>query len=138
MNDILIDLGQYAAWIGVSLPLLALSYAVVDLLTPGNLRVQVSESINAAILVMSRLVAAGIVVLGAILQSDDVLATGIVQTVTASLVGIVAAVVVFVIVDVVLPADVRNLVNEEKFDPAVLVSAGADIAAALVIAGAIS
>lgn len=127
-----------SVWIVVSLALLGAGWLLVDVLTPGDLRKQISASVNAATLVAGRLLGSATVIFAAIGLSDDALATGLVQATVYSLAGLAAAAVTFLLVDALLPAKVRNLVNEPKFNPAVLVAAAADVSVALVIAAAIS
>ena len=53
MEDFINDLGPIAAWLGVSLAIMVAGFMVVDVLTPGHLRTQVSDNLNAALLAFS-------------------------------------------------------------------------------------
>jgi uncharacterized membrane protein YjfL (UPF0719 family) len=64
VEDFINDLGPIAAWLGVSLAIMVAGFMVVDVLTPGHLRTQVSDNLNAALLVAGKLV--GIIVSGAV------------------------------------------------------------------------
>lgn len=138
MREFAEDLGATFAWVGVALAIMAVGFVVVDLLTPGDLRRQVGDNINAAIMVGAKAVAIGIIGLGAILSADDSLEDGLLDAVLYSALGIAVSVVVFLIVDHILPARMRELVREPQFTPATCVAVGVELGVALVIAGAIS
>ncbi|MCB0987751.1 MAG: DUF350 domain-containing protein [Microthrixaceae bacterium] len=138
MEDFINDLGPIAAWLGVSLALMVVGFIVIDVLTPGNLRAQVSENMNAALLVAGKLTAVGIIVGGAVLASPDALDEGLVQAALYGMTGILASSGVFLLLDAALPVKLRELVGEDRFDPAAVVAMGSEIAVALVIAAALS
>ncbi len=138
MEDFINDLGSIGAWLGVSLAIMATGFVSVDLLTPGNLRTQVSESLNAALLVAGKLMAVGIIVMGAVLTSPDALDEGLVQAVLYGLTGIVVSSIAFLLLDLVLPVKLRELVQETEFDPASVVAVGSEIAVALVVAASLA
>ncbi len=138
MDVFIDDLGSTAAWTATATVLMVLGFIVVDLLTPGKLREQVSENLNAGILVGGNLVAVGIIVFSAIWTAPDTLEDGLVEAVLYSVFGLVASAVVFLLVDLVLPVRLRQLVTEREFDPATCVAVGVEVSMALVIAAAIS
>lgn len=138
MEDFINDLGPIAAWLGVSLALMVVGFIVIDVLTPGNLRAQVSENMNAALLVAGKLTAVGIIVGGAVLASPDALDEALVQAALYGMTGILASSGVFLLLDAALPVKLRELVGEDRFDPAAVVAMGSEIAVALVIAAALS
>ena len=138
MEDFINDLGPIAAWLGVSLAIMIIGFVVVDVLTPGSLRDQVSDNLNAALLVAGKLTAVGIIVCGAVLSAPDALDEGLVQAALYGVTGIVASSLVFLLLDAALPVKLRHLVNEKEFDPAAVVAVGLEIAVALVIAASLS
>ena len=138
MEDFINDLGPIAAWLGVSLAIMVAGFMVVDVLTPGHLRTQVSDNLNAALLVAGKLVAVGIIVGGAVFTAPDALDEGLLDAVLYGLTGIVASTIVFLLLDLALQVKLRELVAEPEFDPAAVVAMGSEIAVALVIAASLS
>lgn len=138
MSEFFNDLGNTAAWLATAVALMAAGFVAVDLLTPGDLRKQVSDSINAGLLVGGKMVAVGIIVFSAIWTAPDTLSDGLGEAAAYSILGLIISALVFLLVDWVLPVRLRQLVEEERFDPAVIVAVGAEIGLALVIAAAIS
>ncbi len=138
MSDFIGDLGSTMSWVGVSLALMVAGFVVVDLMTPGKLREQVSSSINAALLVGAKLFAVGIIVSSAVWTAVDDLSEGLVDAVLYSVLGLAVSAVSFLVLDWVMPARMRHLVNEPAFDPVSVVAVGSELSVALVIAAAIS
>ena len=138
MDVFIDDLGNTAAWLGTAMLLMVVGFIVVDLLTPGNLRAQVSENLNAGLLVGGKMVSVGIIIFSAIWTAPDGLSDGLIEAILYSALGLVISAVVFLLVDLVLPVRLRQLVEEERFDPATCVAVGTEIGLALVIAAAIS
>ena len=138
MDVFIDDLGSTVAWTAMAVVLMALGFVVVDVLTPGNLRRQVSENLNAGLLVGGKLAAVGIIVFAAIWTAPDSLDEGLVQAALYSLFGLLVSAIVFLVVDLVLPVRLRQLVTEQEFDPATCVAVGVEVSMALVIAAAIS
>jgi uncharacterized membrane protein YjfL (UPF0719 family) len=132
------DLGNTAAWLGVAIVLMLAGFIAVDMLTPGDLRKQVSESLNAGLLVGGKMVAVGIIIFSAIWTAPDGLSDGLVEAALYSVLGLIISAVMFILVDLILPADLRRLVEQKEFDPAICVAVGSEIGLALVIAAAIS
>lgn len=132
------DLGNTAAWLGTAIALMVAGFIVVDLLTPGNLRAQVSENLNAGLLVGGKMISVGIIIFSAIWTAPDSLSDGLVEAILYSVLGLVISAVMFLFVDLVLPVRLRQLVEETEFDPATCVAVGTEIGLALVIAAAIS
>lgn len=114
MEDFINDLGPIAAWLGVSLAIMIIGFVVVDVLTPGSLRDQVSDNLNTTLLVAGKLTAVGIIVCGAVLSAPDALDEGLVQATLYGVTGIVASSLVFLLLDATLPVKLRHLVNERS------------------------
>lgn len=138
MSDFVSDLGSSFAWLGVALGLMVAGFAVLDVLTPGNLRKQVSNSLNAAVLVAGKLIAVAVIVFAAIWTAGDDLDDGLVDALLYSALGLLVSAVALWLLDLALPAKLRNLVNEQEFNPAAIVAVGAELGVALVVAAAIS
>lgn len=138
MSDFVNDLGDTFAWLGTAVALMALGFVVVDLLTPGNLRRQVSQNLNAGLLVGGKMISVGIIIFVAIWTAPDALDEGLLDAALYSVLGLVMSAVVFLLVDLILPVRLRQLVEEERFDPATCVAVGTEIGLALVVAAAIS
>lgn len=138
MEQFIDDFGITAAWLGTSFVLMAFGFIAVDLLTPGNLRAQVSDNLNAGLLVGGKMVAVGIIIFSAVWTAPDSLSDGLTEAVLYSILGLIMSAIAFIVVDIVLPADLRRLVEQREFDPAICVAVGAEVGLALVIAAAIS
>lgn len=138
MEAFIDDLGSIGAWMGMSLVMMCVGFLVVDLLTPGHLRTQVSQSINAALLVAGKLISVGIIISTAVWTADDEIREGLTHAGLYSVTGIVISALMFLLLDLALPAKLRDLVQETEFDPASVVAMGAEIAVALVIAASLS
>ncbi len=138
MSDFIDDLGSTFAWLGTAAALMIVGFIVVDLLTPGDLRKQVSQNLNAGLLVGGKMIAVGIIVFSAIWTAPDALDEGLLEAVLYSVLGLVMSAGAFLLVDLALPVHLRTLVEEEDFDPATCVAVGAEIGLALVVAAAIS
>lgn len=138
MSAFIDDLGNTIAWLATAVALMALGFIVIDVLTPGNLRKQVSDNLNAGLLVGGKLVSVGIVIFSAISGAPDTLSDGLVEAVLYSVLGMILSALVFLLIDFILPVRLRQLVEEKVFDPATCVAVGADVGLALVVAAAIS
>jgi uncharacterized membrane protein YjfL (UPF0719 family) len=128
------------AYAGVGLAILAVGYAVLDLITPGKLRdlVFAERNVNAAVVVCGNVLALALIVTTAILESDDTLSRGLVQTVVYGLLGIVLQAVAFKIVDWLTPGHLGHIVTAPTPDPASGVVAVITLAMGAVLAAAIT
>lgn len=129
-----------AAYGGVGLLLMLLSFAVVDILTPGNLRHQLwmERNRNAGILVGANLIAVAIIVASAIRASEGNLGEGLVYTIVYSIIGLLIMVISFVIIDMSTPGKLGEIVIHTDSHPAVWVHGIAHIGIAVIIGFAIS
>ena len=100
----------------IGVGVLALGFLALDLITPGNLRTQVylDHNPNAAILLAANHLALAIIVVTAIMTSADHLGQGLVDTAVYGLVGVVLQAVALRVLDAIIPADLRDLVNEPR------------------------
>lgn len=139
-GDLLLD-GVLATllFFAVGAGVLSLGFLALDLLTPGNLRTQVyiDKNPNAAILLGANHLALAVIVVTSILTSSDLLGQGLVDSAVYGVVGVILQAAALRLLDAVVPADLRNLVNEPRMSGATwaiavsLVAIGAVNAAAL-------
>jgi uncharacterized membrane protein YjfL (UPF0719 family) len=128
------------AYAGVGLTLLTIGYAVLDLITPGNLRHLVFQerNVNAAVVAGANSIALTTIIVTAILASDDLIRVGLVQTVVYGLIGIALQAVAFKIIDLVTPGHLGHIVTDARPDPASGVVAVFALAMGAVLAAAIT
>lgn len=128
-----------AAYAGVGVLLMLVSFAVIDVLTPGDLRRQlwVDRNRNAGILVGSNLIAVAIIVAAAIAASEGRLGTGLLYTIIYTLIGLAVMCVAFVIIDFFTPGKLGEIVIGAESHPAVWVQAVFHVGIAVIVAAAI-
>ncbi|WP_305091773.1 DUF350 domain-containing protein [Prescottella sp. R16] len=104
------------AFFAVGIAVLTAGFAMLDALTPGNLRrqVYVEKNPNAAILLGANHLALAIVVITAILTSSDGFAQGIVDSLVYGVVGVVLQAAALAIMNVLLPGRLVTLVGEPR------------------------
>ena len=127
------------AYAGVGVILMIVSFAIVDLLTPGKLRQQVwsERNRNAGILVGANLFAVAIIVTAAIVASEGRLLEGLTYTVVYSAIGLVVMGVTFLVIDALTPGRLGEILVQPESHPAVWVQAIAHIGVAIIIAASI-
>ena len=105
LSDVFTEVGIAATYGLVGLVLMAVGFALVDALTPGNLREQVwvERNRNAAVLLASNLIGVGAIVATAIAASEDDWGAGLVSTVAYGLLGLVLMGLSFLVIDSVTP-----------------------------------
>jgi uncharacterized membrane protein YjfL (UPF0719 family) len=128
------------AYAGVGLAILAVGYAVLDLITPGRLRelVFAERNVNAAVVVCGNVLALAAIVTTAIIESDDDLSTGLVQTLVYGLLGIALQAIAFKVVDLLTPGHLGHIVTAKVPDPAAAVVAVISVALGAVLSAAIT
>lgn len=132
------DLGASLAWMLASFALFAVGFVIIDLLTPGHLRTQVRDNLNAAVLVAAKMLAVAIIVFVSVWTAPDAVGDGIIHAGSQGLVSLAFSVVAFLGLDRLIPGGIRHLVDEAGFAPMVLVAGAAEIAVALTAAVALS
>ncbi|ATD72838.1 MULTISPECIES: DUF350 domain-containing protein [Gordonia] len=127
------------AYAGVGVILMIVSFAIVDLLTPGKLRQQVwsERNRNAGILVGANLFAVAIIVTAAIVASEGRLLEGLTYTVVYSAIGLVVMGVTFLVIDALTPGKLGEILVQPESHPAVWVQGIAHIGVAIIIAASI-
>ena len=136
LGELARGIGAAAAYAGVGFCLLVLGFALVDALTPGKLRQQIwhDRDLNASILVVSALFSVGILVVVSIFVADTDLARGLIDAVAFGLLGIILFGISFKITDWLTPGDLGALLVEDRFHPAVLVTAVVNVTIAMILA----
>jgi uncharacterized membrane protein YjfL (UPF0719 family) len=136
LSDVFQEVGVAATYGVVGLVLMAVGFALVDVLTPGNLREQVwvERNRNAAVLLASNLLGVGIIVATAIAASENDWAIGLVSTAAYGILGLVLMGLSFVVIDVVTPGRLGALLVSEEPHPAVYVNGASHIAVAAIVA----
>jgi len=136
ISDVFGEVGIAATYGLVGLVLMALGFALVDMLTPGNLREQVwvQRNRNASILLASNLLGVGIIVATAIAASENDWGVGLVSTAAYGILGLVLMGLAFVVIDAVTPGRLGAILVEEQAHPAVYVSGAAHLAVSAIVA----
>jgi len=139
VSDVFGEVGIAATYGLVGLVLMALGFALVDILTPGNLREQIwtQRNRNASILLASNVLGVGIIVATAIAASQGNWGEGLLSTAAYGILGLVLMAVSFVVLDAVTPGKLGEIVVEETPHPAVYVNAASHIAVSAIVAVAI-
>ncbi|BBY16801.1 DUF350 domain-containing protein [Mycolicibacterium litorale] len=119
---------------------LAAGFALVDLLTPGNLRtlVFVEYRPNAVAVASGMYAALALVVVSAIIASSNELAQGLVDAAVYGIVGVVLQGVALVVLEVLVPGRFRDLIEAERLHPSAIATAVVLLAVGGVNAAALS
>jgi uncharacterized protein DUF350 len=136
ISDVFSEVGIAATYGLVGLVLMALGFALVDVLTPGNLREQVwvQRNRNASILLASNLLGVGAIVATAIAASENDWGVGLVSTAAYGILGLVLMGLSFVVIDAVTPGSLGAILVEEQAHPAVYVSGASHLAVSAIVA----
>lgn len=132
------DIGGAVAWTLASFGLFVVGFVVIDLLTPGHLRTQIRDNLNAAVLVAAKMLAVAVIVFVAVWTAPDEVGDGIVHAAGLGLFALAFSVAAFFALDRLIPGGIRHLPNEPGFSPMVIVAGAAEIAVALTAAVALS
>ncbi|MEO3757156.1 DUF350 domain-containing protein [Mycobacterium sp. B14F4] len=124
----------------VGVAVLAIGFALADVLTPGSLRhlVFVERRPNAVAVASGMYAALAIVVVSAILASSSELGQGLVDAAVYGLVGVVLQGLALVVLEVAVPGRFRDLITEERLHPAAIATAVTLLAVGGVNAAALS
>ena len=125
-----------AAYAGAGLIVLVLGGILVDLLLPGQLRSQIwqDRNVNATVILSSALVGIGLIVLASIRAASDDVATGVFDTLIFGGLGFVIFTISWFILDVLTPGKLGDILAEDRFHPAVVVSATVNVVVGAIIA----
>lgn len=140
MSDVLNDILDALAFGAVGIAVLGLGYFAIDLLTPGKLGELIwgRRNLNAAIVVASGLSALGLVVATGIWSADGDLGEGLARAAGYGVLGVVLLSVAFLLIDLVTPGKLGDIVTDEKFHPASLVTAASHLAMGAVVAASVT
>jgi uncharacterized membrane protein YjfL (UPF0719 family) len=132
-------IGAIAAYAVIGLVLMLAGFYVIDWTTPGKLSQLVREGRpNAAVVTASGLFSLAFIVVVAIYYSPAKLSDGLLTSLVFGLVGIIAQVLVMRIFEFAMRLDIGAMLAAEKFTPASIVVAAANVALGLVVAVAVS
>lgn len=139
MIALVTDLGVTLGYAAIGIVLMAVGAVLVDVATPGSLRhlIWVERNANAAILLVSNLVAVGVIIVAAIAASDGHFLQGIAATTGYGVVGLLVMTIAFVVLDMLTPGKLGELLVDTERHPAVWISAAVHLAVAAIIAAAI-
>ena len=132
-------IGAIALYAVIGLVLMLAGFYVIDWTTPGKLSQLVREGRpNAAVVTASGLFSLAFIVVVAIYNSPAKLSDGLLTALVFGLVGIIAQVVVIRIFEFAMRIDIGAMLAAEKFTPASVVVAAANVALGLVVAVSVS
>ncbi|GAC70101.1 DUF350 domain-containing protein [Gordonia soli] len=139
IRDIFENAYAAAAYSIVGVVLMAISFVVLDLLTPGKLRevLWAQRNRNAGILVASNLVGIAIIITAAIVASQGRLLEGLLYTVVYTVIGIVVMAITFALIDLATPGKLGELLLHPESHPAVWVQSATHVGVAVIVASAI-
>ena len=140
LTDLLVDILHATVYSGLGVALLLLGFVLVDLLTPGALRVQIwaERNRNAALYLSSSLLGTGAIVFTAILTTYENFTQGLISTACFGLLGLALKAGAFWLVDVLTPGKLGQMIVDTEQHPAVWVSAAANIAISAIVCASIS
>jgi uncharacterized membrane protein YjfL (UPF0719 family) len=124
----------------VGVAVLAIGFALADVLTPGSLRrlVYVQRRPNAVAVASGMYGALAIVVISAIVTSSSELGQGLIDAAVYGLVGVVLQGLALVVLEVAVPGRFRDLITQERLHPAAIATAVTLLAVGGVNAAALS
>src|SRR4051812_5142899 len=129
---------QVLAYTGIGLAILVAGFYVLDLLTPGKLGQLVMDgNPGAALLTFFTLVSLGLVLWFAIFFTGGGW-TGLDDALIFGIIGVVAQAAGFFILDLLTPGKLAEHCFEERLHPAVWVTAGVQLATALVVCASLT
>lgn len=132
-------IGAIALYAVIGLVLMLAGFYVIDWTTPGKLSQLVRDGRpNAAVVTASGLFSLAFIVVVAIWFSPAKLSDGLLTSLVFGLVGIIAQVVVIRLFEFAMRLDIGAILAAEKFTPASVVVAAANVSLGLVVAAAIS
>ena len=128
------------AYATLGVAILAVGFAVLDRITPGNLGqlLYTQRNANVALLAASHMVALAAVIVVAIVVAADDLARGLLEATLFGLLGIALLALAFWIVDRMTPGDLGVIVTSPEPHPAVWFTAASHLALGAVLAAAVS
>ncbi len=136
----LIDLAGGLLYGAEGILLMVIGYAVIDLLTPGNLgRILVEErNRDAGFIVAAALIGIGAIVTVAIYSAEGNLGQGLLQAGGYGLVGVFLMGVAFKVIDLITPDRLGHIVMSSEHQPVTYMISASLMALGAILAAAIS
>jgi uncharacterized membrane protein YjfL (UPF0719 family) len=124
----------------VGIAVLGLGYLALDLLTPGKLGDLIwgRRNLNASIVLASGLAALGGVVATGIWSADGDLGEGLARAAGYGILGVVLLSASFLLMDLLTPGKLGDIITEDRFHPAALVTAASHLAIGAVVAASVT
>lgn len=140
MSDVLTDILDALAFGAVGIAVLGLGYLALDLLTPGKLGDLIwgRRNLNASIVLASGLAALGGVVATGIWSADGDLGEGLARAAGYGILGVALLSVSFLLMDLLTPGKLGDIITEDRFHPAALVTAASHVAIGAVVAASVT
>lgn len=142
IDELLTEMGIGLAYGGIGLLLLMFAYFVLDMVTPGKLNEQLMQrnSYNAALVLGSGWLAAGMIVATSLWTSEGKVAEALTKAFGFGLVGVLLLGVMFKLIDVLTPGKLGHVLlgEDDRNHPMAVVVSSALLAVGLVISAAIS
>ncbi len=140
MNELLDGLLSTLAFAAVGIVLLAVSFFLLDLLTPGKLaqHVFVEHRRDAAMVLASSLAATGLILATAIYTAESDGWQALLESTAYGALGVALLGVAFVVLDLLTPGRLGDMLTDESDDPAVWVTVAIQLAIGLVVAASIT
>lgn len=124
----------------VGVAILSLGFVLADLLTPGNLRLQVfrEHRPNAVAMTVAMDLSLALVVASSIAASSFGLAQGLLDTFVYGIIGVALQAATLVVIEIVGPGRTRDLIKSPSLHPSAIAAAVTLLAVGIVNAAAIS
>lgn len=140
LADLLSGAGRSIVFGLLGIGLMALGFVLVDLLTPGKLRLLIwaDRNPNAALLLAANQLGIAAIVFTAIFTSYDDFAQGLLSTVLFGIIGIAVMGFAFLVLDWLTPGKLGDVICTPERHPGAMVSAAAHFGAALIVCACIA
>ena len=126
-SNLMLDVLDTLVYFGLAASALCIGFIVLDLLTPGKLHrlVFVDHLPNAAFIAGGQQIALGIVVTTAVYTSSSELGLvdGLIEAAVFSIMGIILQAIALVIIEVLVPGNFRDIVEDPKLRAGAIVTA---------------
>jgi hypothetical protein len=140
LADLLSGAGRSIVFGLLGIGLMALGFVLVDLLTPGKLRmlIWVDKNPNAALLLAANQLGIAAIVFTAIFTSYDDFGQGLLSTLIFGIIGIAVMGFAFVVLDWLTPGKLGDVICTPERHPGAMVSAASHFGAALIVCACIA
>jgi hypothetical protein len=140
LADLLSGAGRSIVFGVLGIGLMALGFVLVDVLTPGKLRILiwVDRNPNAAMLLAANQLGIAAIVFTAIFTSYDDFGQGLLSTLIFGVIGIAVMGFAFLVLDWLTPGKLGDVICTPERHPGALVSAASHFGAALIVCACIA